>query len=87
MRRSHTLEFKAAVINDYSSGNLGVNACARKHGISESTLRTFMKQTSAPAVAGEPGAEEEALEELDIEDMSDDDEVASIVSDADFQGF
>ena len=43
-RRSHTLEFKAIVIKDFLAGSLGVNACARKHGISESTLRTFVKQ-------------------------------------------
>ena len=43
-RRSHTLEFKATVIKDFIGGTLGVNACARKHGISESTLRTFVKQ-------------------------------------------
>ena len=44
VRRSHTLEFKARVIKDYSEGKLGVNACARKHGIRESTLRTFLKK-------------------------------------------
>ena len=31
------------VIKDFVGGSLGVNACARKHGISESTLRTFLK--------------------------------------------
>ena len=42
-RKKHTLQFKAKVIKDYLEGNLGVNAAARKHGLRESTLRTFIK--------------------------------------------
>ena len=53
----------------------------------------FAKERRPPIVASgsgesvEPSVEEEALEQENVDEMSDDDEVASIVSAADFAGF